>query len=221
MLKDIAHDLGRYTIELPFGDVYRRPGLDLKSREIATVAAMTALGNAAPQLKVHIHRTLSVGCSRHEVVVWEVPMTRAELLRFMRSHLSAVQATVSPDGSPQAAVVGIAVTDLFEIVFDSLDTTRKAKNLTLNPKIALVIGGWMSGDERTVQYEGVVDRPSGAELEALRAIYYAKFPSGPTRLAWPGLIYLRACPTWIRYANFGKNPVERVELDAEQLKALR
>ena len=54
----------------------------------------------------------------------------------------------------------------------------------------------------------------------LKAIYYARFPSGPSRLAWEGLIYLRARPTWIRYTNFNKEPVERVELDAEQLKAL-
>lgn len=67
-LKDIAPDLGRYTIEFPFGDVYSRPGLDLKSREIATVAALTALGNAQPQLKVHIHGALNVGCTREEVV---------------------------------------------------------------------------------------------------------------------------------------------------------
>jgi 4-carboxymuconolactone decarboxylase len=67
-LKDIAPDLGRYTIEFPFGDIYSRPGLDLKSREIATVAALTALGNAQPQLKVHIHAALNVGCTREEVV---------------------------------------------------------------------------------------------------------------------------------------------------------
>jgi 4-carboxymuconolactone decarboxylase len=67
-LNDIAPDLARYTIEFPFGDIYSRPGLDLKSREIAVVAALTALGNAAPQLKVHIHGALNVGCSREEVV---------------------------------------------------------------------------------------------------------------------------------------------------------
>jgi 4-carboxymuconolactone decarboxylase len=67
-LKDIAPDLGRYTIEFPFGDVYSRPGLDLKSREIATVAALTALGNAQPQLKVHIQGALNVGCSREEII---------------------------------------------------------------------------------------------------------------------------------------------------------
>ena len=67
-LKDIAPDFARYLIEFPFGDIYSRPGLDLKSREIATVAALTAMGNAAPQLKVHIQAALNVGCSRREVV---------------------------------------------------------------------------------------------------------------------------------------------------------
>ena len=67
-LQDIAPDFGRYLIEFPFGDIYSRSGLDLKSREIAVVAALTALGNAAPQLKVHIHGALNVGCSRQEVV---------------------------------------------------------------------------------------------------------------------------------------------------------
>jgi 4-carboxymuconolactone decarboxylase len=67
-LRDIAPDLARYTIEFPFGDIYSRPGIDLKSREIAVVAALTALGNAYPQLKVHIHGALNVGCSREEVI---------------------------------------------------------------------------------------------------------------------------------------------------------
>ena len=67
-LEDIAPDFARYLIEFPFGDIYSRPGLDLKSREIAVVAALTALGNAAPQLKVHIHGALNVGVSRTEVV---------------------------------------------------------------------------------------------------------------------------------------------------------
>ncbi len=67
-LSDIAPDFARYLIEFPFGDIYSRPGLDLKSREIAVVAALTAMGNAAPQLKVHIQGALNVGVSRAEVV---------------------------------------------------------------------------------------------------------------------------------------------------------
>ena len=66
-LSDICPDLATYTIEFPFGDIYSRPGLDLKSREIATVAALTAMGHCAPQLKVHIHAALNVGCTADEV----------------------------------------------------------------------------------------------------------------------------------------------------------
>jgi len=67
-LAGICPDLGRYIIEFGFGEIMSRPGLDLKSREIATVAALTALGTAAPQLKVHIGGMLNVGCTRQEVV---------------------------------------------------------------------------------------------------------------------------------------------------------
>lgn len=67
-LKDIAPDFARYLIEFPFGDIYSRPGLDLRTREIATIAALTAMGNAAPQLKVHLEAGLKVGISRDEIV---------------------------------------------------------------------------------------------------------------------------------------------------------
>jgi 4-carboxymuconolactone decarboxylase len=79
-LKDVAPDFARYLIEFPFGDIYSRPGLDLKSREIAVVAALTALGNATPQLKVHIHGALNVGCTQPEVV--EVIMQMAVYAGF-------------------------------------------------------------------------------------------------------------------------------------------
>ena len=138
-------------------------------------------------------------------------MTREALLEFMRSEKYAVQTSVSPNGIPQAAVVGIAVSDRFEIVFDTLASTRKAANLRANPAIALVIGGTRDGDERTVQYEGTADEPSGAELERLLALYYARFPDGRERRSWPGLIYVRVKPTWIRYSNFSVQPPEIIE----------
>lgn len=67
-LKDIAPDLARYVIEYAFGDIYSRPGLDLRSREIAVIAALTALGFAQPQLKMHITSALNVGLSRAEII---------------------------------------------------------------------------------------------------------------------------------------------------------
>ncbi len=79
-LAGIAPDFARYLIEFPFGDIYSRPGLDLRSREIAVVAALTAMGNAAPQLKVHLQGALNVGVTREEIV--EVIMQMAVYAGF-------------------------------------------------------------------------------------------------------------------------------------------
>lgn len=79
-LAGIAPDFARYLIEFPFGDIYSRPGLDLRSREIAVVAALTAMGNAAPQLKVHLQAALNVGVTREEIV--EVIMQMAVYAGF-------------------------------------------------------------------------------------------------------------------------------------------
>jgi general stress protein 26 len=146
-------------------------------------------------------------------------MTAKALLDFLRSHRLAVEASVSPSGAAQAAVVGFAISDQFEIVFDTLASTRKAQNLRLNPKIALVIGGLVAGDERTAQYEGITDEPSGAELQRLQQIYYAAYPDGPSRLSWPGLIYVRVQPTWIRYSDYNTDPPVIIEFGAGELVA--
>src|SRR6202521_3913978 len=67
-LGEVTPDLSRYVVEFGFGDILCRPGLDLKSREIATVAALTALGTAPSQLRAHILAALNVGCSQEEGV---------------------------------------------------------------------------------------------------------------------------------------------------------
>lgn len=66
-LEDVSPDLGKYTIEYPFGDVYSREILDNRTKEIAVVAALTAMGNAKPQLKVHINAALNVGVTEEEI----------------------------------------------------------------------------------------------------------------------------------------------------------
>lgn len=67
-LADIAPDFASYLFEFPFGDIYSRPGLDLRAREIATIAALTAMGTATPQLKVHIEAGLNVGLTKDEII---------------------------------------------------------------------------------------------------------------------------------------------------------
>lgn len=145
-------------------------------------------------------------------------MTRIELLQFMRRHPMAVQSSVSPTGAPQSAVVGIVVTDELELFFDTLDTSCKAQNLRLDSRIAFVIGGTRDGDERTLQYEGIADEPSGAELERLKALYLRVHPSGRAREHWPGLVYFRVRPRWMRFSDFSKPVPEINELDPAQLR---
>lgn len=67
-LKDVSPDLAKYTIEYPFGDIYsRKTTFDNRTKEIAVVAALTAMGNARPQLKVHINAALNVGVTEEEL----------------------------------------------------------------------------------------------------------------------------------------------------------
>ena len=126
-------------------------------------------------------------------------MTQAELYDFMARHKWAVEASVFPDGRPQAAVVGVVVTPALEVFFDTLDNSRKCKNLRHDPRLSLVIG-WDEG--QTVQFEGKADEPKGEELERLLTRYFERFPDGRERRAWPGITYFCARPTWIRYSDF-------------------
>ena len=64
-LSDIAPDMGRFIIEFPYGDIYSRPGLDMKSREIATVAALTGLHLVAATVMIpSLARGLRAATSR-------------------------------------------------------------------------------------------------------------------------------------------------------------
>lgn len=144
-------------------------------------------------------------------------MVRTDLLAFLRRHRHAVLATVSASGAPQAAVVGIVVTDALELFFDTESTSRKYDNLRHRSSIAFVIG-W--DEDQTAQYEGVVDEPRGEELDRLKALYFARFADGPTREAWPTIRYLRVRPTWIRYSDFRGQAPRIVEWPADALARL-
>ena len=127
-------------------------------------------------------------------------MNRRDLVSFIRRHRWGVVSSLSvSDGAPQSAVVGVAVSDQLELVFDTLASTRKAQNIRRDPRVSVVIG-W--DEEQTVQYEGAADEPQGAELAEAQRLYFARFPDGPTRLAWPGITYFRVRPSWIRFSDF-------------------
>jgi general stress protein 26 len=135
---------------------------------------------------------------------------RVELIRFLQRQRYGVVASLAADGAPQSAVIGIATGETGEIVFDTLGTSRKAKNLRRDARISLTV--WQG--ERTVQVEGLADEPTGVESDRVREIYFAAFPDGRERLSWPHITHFRIVPRWARSSDFAGTPEPLiVELD--------
>jgi general stress protein 26 len=144
-------------------------------------------------------------------------ITKANLLEFLRLHHYGVEASHAIEGPPQAALVSFVVNDRLELFFDSFDSTRKVANLRRDPRIAFVIGGYIPGDQRTVQYEGGVDVPGGAELERFKSDYFALHPDGLRRSGLPGITYFRVRARWIRYTDFNAAPARVVVFEGAAL----
>jgi 4-carboxymuconolactone decarboxylase len=67
-LRSAFPDLARLYVEYPYGEIYSRPHLDLKSRELIAIGIMAAQGTARTQLITHMHGALNVGCSREQIL---------------------------------------------------------------------------------------------------------------------------------------------------------
>ena len=125
---------------------------------------------------------------------------RTELYGFMTTFRYGVLSTVAKSGAPEAALVGLAATPELELIFETLNTTRKYENIQRNSRVAAVIC-W--GDERTLQYEGIADEPDEFAVEAFKKVYFAILPENKSHDGWPGLTYMRIRPSWIRLSNYG------------------
>jgi len=108
-MADIAPDLCRMVYEFPFGDIYTRPGLDLKSRQLVTVSALAAMGNAGPQLKAHIFGSLRVGLTREQLVealmqvaVYAGFPAALNALKIARDVFREIDATATPRPAKRA-----------------------------------------------------------------------------------------------------------------------
>ncbi len=130
-------------------------------------------------------------------------MDPSDLYTFIAAKPYAVISTIAANGSPQSALIGIAVTPELEIVFDTLKSTRKYANLIASPVCSLVIG-W--DDEKTLQYEGTAYLPSGSDLARYQDLYFTRWPDGLARQTWPGIAYVVVKPSWVRYSDFSQQP---------------
>ena len=95
-LAAISPDLARCLVEFPFADIYPRPGLDLKTREMLTIAALTVLGYPQSELKEHIQGAMNVGCTREEIL--EIILQMAVYAGFPAA-LEAVKTAASAFGA--------------------------------------------------------------------------------------------------------------------------
>ncbi len=127
-----------------------------------------------------------------------------QVFKFLDGERLGVLATVADDGTPQAALMGVAATPELELIFDTVKSSRKYPNLKKNPRVAFVIG---CSSEVTVQYEGIAEELAGESLAKYKKIYFAKFTDGPEREAWPGITYFVVRPKWVRYCDY--NPKNR------------
>jgi hypothetical protein len=134
-------------------------------------------------------------------------MQLEQLHRFIHARKLAVLSTIAPNGDPQSALVGIAVSSQLQIVFDTLKSTRKYINLKACPRISFVIG-WDA--EITVQYEGIAIEPEGEALQHAQDIYFRTWPDGIERKQWPGITWFLVNPTWIRYSDFDTGQMEEM-----------
>ena len=132
-------------------------------------------------------------------------MTEADFYAFIAKNRLGVLGTIGHRGTPQSALMGIAITPQLEIIFDTVKTSRKYPNLIARAACSFVIGGWGAG-EQTVQYEGEAEELKPRELERYQEIYFKAWPDGPARMSWPGIVYFFVRPTWIRYSDFDQNP---------------
>jgi len=122
---------------------------------------------------------------------------------FMAEHRYGVVSSISSTGTPQSALVGIAVTDQLEIVFDTLRSTRKYRNLMARPACSVVLG---FPGEKTLQLEGNAMEPEGAERTRYQEAYFSTWPDGRDRTGWTGMTYLVVRPTWMRFSDFDQRP---------------
>ena len=130
-------------------------------------------------------------------------MTLEEVFDIAKRKRFLVVSTVNETGAPEAALMGFAVTQSNEVVFDTLASSRKAVNLARNPAAALVIG-W--DDNVSLQIEGLARRPIGDDLASAKTAYFREWPDGRARESWPDIAYVVVKPKWIRYSNYAAGP---------------
>lgn len=125
-------------------------------------------------------------------------MDKKFIFDFLHRHSIAVLSTVTEENKPESAVVQFGDTENLEIIFDTIKTFRKYKNLQQNNRVSFVIG-W--DEDKTIQYEGNAIELNGEELELYKQQFFEKLPDVQQYEVREGIAYFKVIPTWIRYTD--------------------
>jgi uncharacterized pyridoxamine 5'-phosphate oxidase family protein len=125
-------------------------------------------------------------------------LTKKRAYEFLKGCTFGAISTIGQNGSPEGALVNIAITEDLELVFQTIQTTRKCTNLRRDPRVAIVT--WK--DNQTLQFEGVADEPDEYALKPLLDVYFESRPDALAHRGWPGLTYMRVRPHWIRLSRY-------------------
>ena len=124
----------------------------------------------------------------------------AQFIAYIGEVRAGVIATANREQGPESAYINLAVMPDMAIVFETLITSRKYRNLPRDPRASLVIGG---KGKTTLQIEGLVDEPTEVLLDDIIQIYYDACPQNVSHRNWPGITYMRLRPRWLRYSDYG------------------
>lgn len=123
-----------------------------------------------------------------------------QFLSYIKEANAGVIATADKEHGPESAFINLAVLPDLAIVFETLITSRKYRNIQRDPRASLVIGGH---GKTSLQIEGLIDEPTDVLLDEVVAEYYEACPYNLSHRNWPGVTYLRLRPRWLRYSDYG------------------
>jgi pyridoxine/pyridoxamine 5'-phosphate oxidase len=130
--------------------------------------------------------------------------------QFINKHDLAVVSTVNKDSKPESAVVGISVTDDFNLIFGTFSTSRKYANLQSNSYVSLVMG-WDEG--KTAQIDGIANEIlEPKEIDEAIVTHLSRIPSAAKFLRRADERLFKVRPVWVRYSDLSVDPWDIIEI---------
>lgn len=120
---------------------------------------------------------------------------------FLQKEHLCVISTISPDITPQSAVMAFSQTKDLEIIFQTPNSTRKYNNLKSNKNIS-VATGWSLDEFITVQYDGVAEEVTDPDqVNLVRGIHVLKNEESKKYAFIEENKFFRITPKLIKYSD--------------------